>query len=211
MYQSKNVYRSHNTHVSILTDYNVAKFKPLDINGSCPHPQGMNPMSLLTISRILAILMLINEVIVVARTPAEDRKHIILPPLSPLPILMLFIPFFVVLDLPTWLAAIALVLQAVGLIIEVGAELQLARAKSFSVVSDKGTQPQTVGFYRLFEHPIYVGILLQMIGWSLWMPLVFVAVALNYVVIRKMIRNEREYLARALNFTHQGIDTPVWG
>jgi protein-S-isoprenylcysteine O-methyltransferase Ste14 len=167
-------------------------------------------MIILTVSRILAVCLFINEGYVLARTPPEDRARIILPPLSPVAILLLFVPFFVVLDLPMWLALLALALQAIGLLMEVACEIQLTRAQSFSVVADKGTQPQTTGFYRWFEHPIYIGILMQMMGWSLWMPLVLVSVALNFIAIRRMVRNEREYLVKTLNFSHQGVDTALW-
>lgn len=167
-------------------------------------------MSLLTISRILALLMFINEAFVVIRTPPEERERVILPPLPALVFSLLILPFFFALKLPDWLAAIAIFLQAVGLFIEVFSEIQLSRAQSFSVVSDKGTQPQITGFYRWFEHPIYVGIVLQMLGWSFFLPIVMISVYLNYTVLRKMVNNERNYLSSTLNFSHRGLDTPLW-
>lgn len=167
-------------------------------------------MSLITISRILAVCMLLNEAFVVFRTPPEERARVILPPLAPVAILLLFVPFFFALDLPVWLALPAVLLQGAGLLIEVSSEIQLIRAQSFSIVSDKGTVPQTTGFYRWFEHPIYIGILMQMIGWSLFMPVVFLSVVLNFIAVRKMVHNEREYLAKALNFSHRGLDTRLW-
>jgi protein-S-isoprenylcysteine O-methyltransferase Ste14 len=167
-------------------------------------------MNFLAISRILALCMVINEAYVVYRTPPEDRKQVILPPVPPVAILLIFLPFFFALDLPAWLAVPAVLMQAVGLVMEVFSEIQLTRARSFSIVADKGIEPQRTGFYRWFEHPIYVGILLQMIGWSLFMPVVFISLVLNFIAVRQMVHNEREYLAKTLNFTHQGIDTALW-
>ena len=108
------------------------------------------------------------------------------------------------------LAVLAVLLQIFGLVMEVFTEIQLTQARSFGIVSDKGTQPQTTGFYQWFEHPIYVGILLQMLGWSIFMPLVLIAVGLNYIAVRKMVQNERTYLQNSLNFPHQGLDTALW-
>jgi protein-S-isoprenylcysteine O-methyltransferase Ste14 len=166
----------------------------------------MNPI---IISRILMFLLLVNEVFVVLRTPAEEREHIALPPL-PWLLILLFVPFFYALELPIWLAAIAIFLQAFGLFMEIFSEIQLSRAKSFGVLSNKGTEPQTTGFYRWFEHPIYIGILLQVIGWSLFMPIVVIALGLMFIGVRQMVQNEREYLAESLDFKHTGIDTPLW-
>lgn len=167
-------------------------------------------MNLLAVSRLLAVLMILNEAFVVLRTPPEEREHIILPPFPAVAFVLMVLPFFFVIDLPAWLAIIAVTLQASGLFMEVYTEIQLTRAKSFGVVSDKGTQPQTSGFYRFFEHPIYVGILLQMVGWGMFMPLTLIAVGLNYFAVRQMVQNEREYLTSTLNFSHSGLDTLIW-
>jgi protein-S-isoprenylcysteine O-methyltransferase Ste14 len=167
-------------------------------------------MSLLTISRILMLCLLINEAFVMGRTSPEDRKRLALPPFMPLVLVLLIAPFFVALDLPVWLAVLAIVLQSVGLFVEIYSEIQLTRAQSFGIVEDKGTQPQTTGFYRWLEHPIYIGIMLQMIGWSLWMPLTLVAAGLNFIAVRRMVHNERQYLVTNLKFAHHGLDTRLW-
>jgi protein-S-isoprenylcysteine O-methyltransferase Ste14 len=167
-------------------------------------------MTFVTISRILLALLIINEIFVVVRTPPEERERIILPPLFPLPVLLIFAPFFFVLDLPVWLALPAVLIQAAGLFIEVISEFQLMRAQSFGVNADKGVEGQKTGFYRWFEHPIYVGLILQLIGLSFFNPLVLISLALNFVTLRQMVKNERQYLRTTLNFTHQGIDTPLW-
>jgi protein-S-isoprenylcysteine O-methyltransferase Ste14 len=92
---------------------------------------------------------------------------------------------------------------------ELAGELQLMRAQSFSVSANLPARPQTTGLYRGLENPIYVGILLQMTAWSLWMPVMLIAVALQVESFRRMVREEREYLAR-LGVAHRGVDSFLW-
>ena len=167
-------------------------------------------MTYLTISRILFIAFLVNEALAFTRLTAEERSRMILPHFIALMFLLLFVPLFWALELPAWLGVIAIVVQAAGLVIEVWAEIQLIQAHSFSIMAKTPQQPQKNGIYRFLENPIYVGILLQVAGWSLWMPLLFIAFALQYEGFRRMIREERKYLA-AINFIHRGIDSFLWG
>jgi protein-S-isoprenylcysteine O-methyltransferase Ste14 len=166
-------------------------------------------MSALTVSRILFVCLMINEAIVLARTPPEERKRIIMPRAMPLSVLLLLLPLFFPLELPGWLGWLAASLQAVGLGLELAGELQLMRAQSFSVSANLPAQAQTTGLYRALENPIYVGILLQMVAWSLWMPLTFIAAALQLESFRRMVREERKYLAQ-LGTTHRGADSILW-
>ncbi|HEX8441439.1 methyltransferase [Archangium sp.] len=166
-------------------------------------------MSALTVSRILFVCLMINEAVVLARTPPEERKRIILPRAMPLLVVLLFLPLFFALNLPVWLGWLAVSLQALGLGLEIAGELQLMRAQSFSVSANPPAQTQTTGFYRNLENPIYVGILLQMTALSLWMPLTFIAVALQVESFRRMVREERKYLAQ-LGTTHRGADSFMW-
>ena len=166
-------------------------------------------MSALTVSRILFVCFMINEAIVLIRTPPEERKRIILPRAMPLLMLLMFLPLFFALNLPGWLGWLAAVLQALGLGLELAAELQLMRAQSFSVSANLPVQAQTTGLYRNLENPIYVGILLQMTAWSLWMPLTFIVVALQVESFRRMVREERKYLQK-LGVMHRGVDRVLW-
>ena len=166
-------------------------------------------MSALTVSRILFACWMLNEAVVIARTPPEERKRIILPRAMPLVMVLLFLPLFYTVELPAWLGWLAMGLQAAGLGLELAGELQLTRAQSFSVSANLPAQAQTTGFYRTLENPIYVGILLQMVGWSLWMPLAFIAVGLQVESFRRMVREERKYLAQ-LGTTHRGADSFLW-
>ncbi|MFY0583925.1 hypothetical protein ACN28S_65080 [Cystobacter fuscus] len=150
-------------------------------------------MSALTLSRILFVGLLINEAIVLARTPPAERERIILPRVMPLQFLLLLVPFFFALELPVGWGCWAVFMQSVGLGMELAGEFQLMRARSFSVAANLPTQPQTTGLYRCLENPIYVGILLQLTAWALWRPLAFIAVALQFESFRRMVREEREY------------------
>ncbi|HYO70600.1 MAG TPA: methyltransferase [Archangium sp.] len=166
-------------------------------------------MTALTVSRVLFVCFLINEAIVLARTPPEERQRVIMPRAMPLPVLLLLAPFFFALELPGgwgWLAAIV---QALGLGLEIAGEVQLARAQSFSMSANVPARPQTTGLYRRLENPIYLGILLQLLAWAVWMPVVFLAVALQLESFRRMVREERKYLAQ-LAVSHRGADSFLW-
>ncbi|MCY1081345.1 methyltransferase [Archangium lansingense] len=166
-------------------------------------------MTALTVSRILFVGLLLNEAIVLARTPPEERQRIIMPRAMPLLLLLLVAPFFFALELPGGWGWFVVAVQAMGLGMELAGEIQLARARSFSVSANLPAQPQTTGLYRGLENPIYVGILLQVTAWSLWMPLAFVAVALQLESFRRMVREERKYLAQ-LGVAHRGADSFLW-
>jgi protein-S-isoprenylcysteine O-methyltransferase Ste14 len=166
-------------------------------------------MSALAVSRILFVCLMLNEALVLARTPPEERQRIILPRAMPLLLLLLSLPFFVPLNLPGWLGWLAACLQALGLGLEIAGEIQLLRAQSFSVSANLPAQAQTTGLYRALENPIYVGILLQQTAWAMWMPLTLVAVALQLESFRRMVREERKYLQQ-LGTTHRGVDSILW-
>lgn len=168
-------------------------------------------MAALYISKLLIILFFINEAIVVARSTPAERQQIKLPWFTALSGLLIFVPFFFTLDLPAWLGWVAVALQVGGLLLEVTAELQLMRVNSFAISSQGATNIQKRGLYRWLENPIYVGILLQLIGWALWLPVVFVCVVLFFLVIKTMVFKEREYLATQHHITHQGLDSFMWG
>ena len=166
-------------------------------------------MSFLTLSRILFVCLLINEIIVMIRSTPDERKNAPVPRLMPLTILLLFLPLFVALELPAWLGMIAVTMQAVGLVLEIAGEVQLTRAGAFSVAPHLPPEPQANGLYRFLENPIYLGILLQFIGWGLWMPLTWISAALQYEAFRRGVTAERTELARA-NFTLRKFDSVLW-
>ena len=166
-------------------------------------------MSYLTVARILFVCLMVNEIIVMLRSTPEERKNAPFPRFMPLPVLFLFLPLFIVLDLPAWLGLIAVTVQAIGFALELAGEVQLARAGAFSVAPLVPAEPQSNGLYRFLENPIYVGILLQFIGWSLWMPLTFISVALQYEAFRRGVTAERTELARA-NFMLRKVDSRLW-
>jgi protein-S-isoprenylcysteine O-methyltransferase Ste14 len=166
-------------------------------------------MSYMTLSRILFICLMVNEAIVVVRSSPEERRNAPLPRLMPLTVLLLFLPLFFALDLPDWLGLLAVIGQAAGLLLEIAGEIQLSRARSFSVAPNAPIQPQAEGLYRWLENPIYVGIMLQFIAWSLWMPLVVISAALQYEAFRRAVTAERAELA-SVNFTLRKLDSVLW-
>jgi protein-S-isoprenylcysteine O-methyltransferase Ste14 len=166
-------------------------------------------MTPLTVARILFAVWMVNEAFVVIRSTPEERARIELPRFGPLAILILFIPLFFAIDYPLWVGWGLVIAQGLGLAMELSGEYQLTRAKSFSIAADTPDQYQTRGLYRFFENPIYVGILLQLLAWSLWMPLVIIGLALNYDQLRRMVAGERAHLATN-NFVHRGIDSILW-
>jgi protein-S-isoprenylcysteine O-methyltransferase Ste14 len=167
-------------------------------------------MSPVIASRILILLFFVNELIVVLRSKSEERQSLNVPLYTSLSLLLFLVPFFYVLPLPTWFGWLIVAIQASGLALEVFSEIQLARAKSFAVSSDAATNVQRGGMYRLLEHPIYVGILLQFAAWSLWVPVLLVTMFLILPVIRSMVANERAFLASQHSVNHRGIDSFLW-
>jgi protein-S-isoprenylcysteine O-methyltransferase Ste14 len=167
-------------------------------------------MSPVIASRVLILLFFINELIVVLRSKPEERQSLNVPLLTSLSLLLFLVPFFYVLSLPSSLGWLIVAIQASGLVLEIFSEIQLARAKSFAVSFDAATNVQRGGMYRLLEHPIYVGILLQLIAWSLWMPILLLTIFLILPVVRSMAASERQFLAAHHNANHRGLDSFLW-
>jgi protein-S-isoprenylcysteine O-methyltransferase Ste14 len=166
-------------------------------------------MSPLTVSRILFVLLLVNEAVVVIKTPPEERGKMRLPRLGAPGLLSMFPPLFIALDYPDWLGWILAVIQGARLALEVAAEFQLSRKNTYSVTAITPNEPQTTGFYAIMENPIYLGILIQFFAWGLWMPLALIHAVLTWDLLRTMVPQEREELAK-LNIVNRGIDSPLW-
>jgi protein-S-isoprenylcysteine O-methyltransferase Ste14 len=167
-------------------------------------------MSPALVMRILFGLFLVNELVVFVRSSEDEKKHIIYPRWMPLPMLLLLIPFAWSLPfIPVTVAWGLVALQAIGFVLELGSEIQLMRARSFSIVVQSPSQPQRAGSYRFLENPIYVGLLLQLIAWGALMPVAWLGAALMYEGLRKMVRAERAHL-KTLDFEHRGVDSFLW-
>lgn len=166
-------------------------------------------MDFLTLSRILYALLIINEIVILSRSSAEERSRILYPRFMPLPLILILLPFVIAIELPDWLGLIIVILQGIGLALEIVSEIQLLRAKSFSVNTDDATIPQVNRMYRWLENPIYIGILIHIIGWAAWMPVAYIAVILQYDAFRRSVREERKHLAM-LGTTNRGIDSVIW-
>lgn len=165
-------------------------------------------MSYTVVSRVLFGLLLLNEAVVVSRATPEERAAAPMPRPLALVIVALLLPLVIRLRLPAPIGWLAVALQASGLGLELSAEWQLSRARSFAIDADAATQPQQHGLYRL-EHPIYLGLLLQLFGWALAMPLALVAVLAQYRAFQRAVAAERAHLAR-LGVVHRGWDSWLW-
>lgn len=163
----------------------------------------------LTLARILFVLWMINEVFVILRSTPEERARVQLPRLAPLAFLLLFLPLFLALDYPTWLGWGLVIVQGLGLGLELAGEFQLLQAKSFSIIPDTPSQPQTQGLYRFLENPIYVGIIIQLAAWTFWIPIALIGTYLHFDLLRRMVSGERKHL-ESIDFRHRGIDSGLW-
>jgi protein-S-isoprenylcysteine O-methyltransferase Ste14 len=110
--------------------------------------------------------------------------------------------------IPRWLERLALFLQVFGWSLEVAAMIQLLRKQSFGIHPTAATSPLQTGFYR-FEHPIYLGLLVSIAGWTLPVPPCLVAVVLTYRGFSHAIAQERAHLA-SLQMRHRGIESFLW-
>ncbi|MCI0712444.1 MAG: hypothetical protein L0154_19975 [Chloroflexi bacterium] len=166
-------------------------------------------MEPITISRILFIIWLLNEIFVVIRSDPEDRAAVQLSRFEMVAVMLLFVPLFIALDYPDWFGWILAIVQSIGLALEIAGEVQLSRSKSFSMTASTPEMFQTTGLYRFLENPIYVGILLQVVVWAIWMPLILVGAWAHYNLLRKMVTSERTHLAEQ-DFVHRGVDSFLW-
>ncbi len=166
-------------------------------------------MSPLTVSRIIFVLLWVNEFYVLSRSSAEERAAMPIGPSIAISFVLLVLPFFIAIAYPDWLGWLIVIGQVVCLAMEVAGEIQLSRAKSFSINAKVPMTPQKDGLYRFMENPIYIALLLHFAIWGIWMPLVWIGVAMQYMVVRKMVKAERSQLA-AIQFVHRKFDSILW-
>lgn len=158
--------------------------------------------------RFLFLLFLVQEAVVFLRATPEERAQAPMPPLPALFGVTLFAPLLVNPPVPRWLERLALLLQGLGLSLEVAAMTQLARHQSFGIHPTAATKLLQRGAYRL-EHPIYLGLLINLIGWTLPVPPCLVAVLLTYRGLRRAVAQERVHLAQ-FAVRHRGIESFLW-
>ena len=167
-------------------------------------------MSPMVVSRVLFGLLILNEVIVVVTSKSGEVQSLNVPVITRISAILFVLPLFITLPWPEPLGWLIVAIQAAGLALELLAELQLARARSFAVSSGGATTIQTSGMYRFLENPIYLGILTQLAGWSLWLIAPLIAVALFGLVVRGMVAGERAFLGEKLGSSHRGVDSFLW-
>jgi protein-S-isoprenylcysteine O-methyltransferase Ste14 len=160
------------------------------------------------IRRILFLGFLVQEGVIFLRATREERRQAPVPAYPALLGLCLCAPLVLRLRLPRWLERLALGLQVLGWTLEVVAMYQLSRRQSFGIHPTAATTPLQHGLYR-FEHPIYLGILISLLGWTLPVPPSMTAVLLTYRAFRRAVRQERAHLA-SLQIRHRGLESRLW-
>ena len=146
-------------------------------------------MRIRTIRRSVFVAFLVQEGIVFLRATPEERAA---APIPPAPALF----------------GLALLLQVLGWSLEIAGMAQLARRQSFGIHPTAATALSRGGVYR-FEHPIYLGLLLTIAGWTLPVPPCLAAVVLAYQGFRRAVRLERAHLA-SLQAQHRGLESFLW-
>ena len=131
-----------------------------------------------------------------------------IPPAPALFGLALLAPLVLKRRVPRWLERLALLLQVLGWSLEIAGMAQLARRQSFGIHPTAATALSRGGVYR-FEHPIYLGLLLTIAGWTLPVPPCLAAVVLAYQGFRRAVRLERAHLA-SLQAQHRGLESFLW-
>lgn len=165
-------------------------------------------MRIRQLRRCLFLAFLVQEGVVFLRATPDERAHAPVPPVPALFGLALLAPLVLNSAVPRWLERLALCLQIVGWSLEIAAMTQLARQHSFGIHPTAATKPLQTGLYR-FEHPIYLGLLVSIAGWTLPVPPCLVAVALTYRGFCRAIGLERTHLA-SLHVRHRGIESFLW-
>jgi len=160
------------------------------------------------IRRCLFLAFLVQEGVVFVRATPDERAHAPVPPVPALFGVALLAPLVLTSTVPRWLERLALFLQVAGWALEVAAMTQLVRAQSFGIHPTAATKPLQTGVYR-FEHPIYLGLLVSIAGWTLPVPPCLMAVVLTYRGFRRAVGQERAHLA-SLQVRHRGIESVLW-
>lgn len=165
-------------------------------------------MRIRTTQRLLFVAFLVQEGIVFLRASPEERANAPLPPAPAVFGVSLLAPLVLKSFVPRWLERMALLLQVLGWSLEIAGMAQLARKQSFGIHPTAATELSRDGVYR-FEHPIYLGLLLTIAGWTLPVPPCLAAVVLAYMGFRRAVRLERAHLA-SLQAQHRGLESFLW-
>lgn len=160
------------------------------------------------IRRFFFLVFLFQEGVVFLRATAQERTQAPIPPYPAILGLSLLAPLVLNIRIPRWLERLALGLQVLGWALEVAAMSQLARQQSFGIHPTAATKPLQSGLYR-FEHPIYLGLFISLLGWTLPFPPSMLAMPLIYIGFCRAVRQERAHLA-SLDVRHRGIESFMW-
>lgn len=161
------------------------------------------------VRRLVFGFFVLQEALILAKATPEQRR--VAPPVKRPALFggLLLLPLFWRMPRPAWLERLALALQLTGWLLELAAMSQLIRNRSFGIHPTAAITRVQTGLYRL-EHPIYLGLLLSQIGWTLPCPPSWPVVLLMHRSFREAIAVERQHLA-SLQILHRGPDSGLWG
>jgi len=165
-------------------------------------------MKVRQVRRFLFLTFMVQEGVIFLRATPQERAQAPMPPYTAIFGLLLLAPLVRNSVLSRGLERLALGLQVLGWALEVAATIQLAQQKSFGIHPTAATQALQSGLYR-FEHPIYLGMLISILGWTLPVPPCTLAAVFAYLGFRRAICQERAHLA-SLQVRHRGIDSFIW-
>ena len=98
-----------------------------------------------------------------------------------------------------WTWWVGMSLLHLSLVLVVVAQVQMSRSWRVGFDEKQRTELVTVGLFRYSRNPVFVGMLLTMLGLFLVLPnaLTLLAAALTWVVLQIQVRMEEEYLSKA--------------
>lgn len=160
------------------------------------------------VARLLFALWIADE-LWCARSRAEDSvAPMILPSVDTA--ILGALPLIAPRPIPPPVTWLGVALQLVGLVLMASGRRQLISVGSFGWGANSGTRPQTTGWYRRLEHPIYLGMIIHLLGWAAQHPATVGAAWALYTSNRARVVQERAHLA-GLGVVHRGLDSPLWG
>jgi protein-S-isoprenylcysteine O-methyltransferase Ste14 len=153
--------------------------------------------------------MIVSTVVVVWKWPDVIKDESGVPRFTWLILLFCALPLVTTVELPLWMALGAVSFQVSALILEWTARWQLLRANSYGINASSATTVVRNGAY-VFEHPIYLSILLHLFGYWMFAPISLLGLLPIYVWLREKVQRERVHLAQVDTVPHRGLEGWIW-